>query len=84
MKWKLVELGGIVLTLAALIALFLVPWYIAVTISIVRGAFGIFCVYLSKSYSTRLQNGEVVLVSFGMIDHIVDKKSLYLQSPQSL
>lgn len=42
MKWKLVELGGIVLTLAALIALFLVPWYTAVTISIVRGAFGIF------------------------------------------
>lgn len=40
--------------------------------------------YLSKSYSTRLQNGEVVLVSFGMIDHIMDKKSLYLQSPQSL
>ena len=42
MKWKLVELGGIVLTLAALIALALCPWYIAVTISMIRGAFGIF------------------------------------------
>jgi hypothetical protein len=80
-KWKIAENCGICMTMLALLGLNVYPWYYVLPISIIRAFYNVFACYVAKSYSTRLKNGEIVLVTFGAMEHVKDRKSLILQSP---